>query len=102
MKDIKIKKKYIIIMVITLIVGVGAVTLAYFQGNVINDLINGTTVSTGNIDIKISDTEVNVSNVNPVYNGSANYEDATFKKTFTVTNSGTLNTCTDLYLKINS
>ena len=102
MKDIKIKKKYIIIMVITLIVGVSAVTLAYFQGNVINDLINGTTVSTGNIDIKISDTEVNVSNVNPVYNGSANYEDATFKKTFTVTNSGTLNTCTDLYLKINS
>ena len=102
MKDIKIKKKYIIIMVITLIVGVGAVTLAYFQGNVINDLINGTTVSTGNIDVKISDTEVNASNVKPIYNGSLNYEDATFKKTFTVTNSGTLNTCTDLYLKVNS
>ena len=98
----KIKKKYLILMVITLLVSVVTLTYAYFEGTILNDLINGTTVSTGNIDVEISDNVVNADNVIPIYNGSVNYEDATFKKTFTVTNSGTLNTCTDLYLKVNT
>ena len=98
----KIKKKYLILMVITLLVSVVTLTYAYFEGTILNDLINGTTVSTGNIDVEISDNVVNADNVIPIYNGSVNYEDATFKKTFTVTNSGTLNTCTELYLKVNT
>ena len=98
----KIKKKYLILMVITLLVSVGTLTYAYFEGTILSDLVNGTTVSTGNIDVEISDNVVNADNVIPIYNGSVNYEDATFKKTFTVTNSGTLNTCTDLYLKVNT
>ena len=102
MKNIKIDKKYVIIMFLVLIVGVGTITFAYFQGSVLNDLINPTNVSTGNIGVEISDNVVNADNVIPIYNGSVNYEDATFKKTFTVTNSGTLNTCTDLYLKVNT
>ena len=98
----KIKKKYLILMVITLLVSVGTLTYAYFEGTILNDLINGTTVSTGNIGVEISDNVVNADNVIPIYNGSVNYEDASFKKTFTVTNSGILNTCTDLYLKVNT
>ena len=98
----KIKKKYLILMVITLLVSVVTLTYAYFEGTILNDLINGTTVSTGNIGVEISDNVVNADNVIPIYNGSVNYEDASFKKTFTVTNSGTLNTCTDLYLKVNT
>ena len=98
----KIKKKYLILIVITLLVSVGTLTYAYFEGTILNDLINRTMVSTGNIDVQISDNVVNADNVKPIYNGSVNYEDATFKKTFTVTNSGTLNTCTELYLKVNT
>ena len=98
----KIKKKYLILMVITLLVSVGTLTYAYFEGTILNDLINGTTVSTGNIDVQISDNVVNADNVKPIYNGSINYENATFKKKFTVTNSGILNTCIDLYLKVNT
>ena len=98
----KIKKKYLILIVITLLVSVGTLTYAYFEGTILNDLINRTMVSTGNIDVQISDNVVNADNVKPIYNGSINYENATFKKTFTVTNSGTLNTCTDLYLKVNT
>ena len=98
----KIKKKYLILMVITLLVSVVTLTYAYFEGTILNDLINGTTVSTGNIGVEISDNVVNADNVIPIYNGSVNYEDASFKKTFTVTNSGTLNTCTELYLKVNT
>ena len=98
----KIKKKYLILMVITLLVSVGTLTYAYFEGTILNDLINRTMVSTGNIDVQISDNVVNADNVKPIYNGSINYENATFKKKFTVTNSGMLNTCIDLYLKVNT
>ena len=98
----KIKKKYLILIVITLLVSVGTLTYAYFEGTILNDLINGTTVSTGNIDVQISDSVVNADNVKPIYNGSINYENATFKKKFTVTNIGILNTCIDLYLKVNT
>ena len=98
----KIKKKYLILIVITLLVSVGTLTYAYFEGTILNDLINGTTVSTGNIDVQISDNVVNADNVKPIYNGNINYENATFKKKFTVTNIGILNTCIDLYLKVNT
>ena len=52
MKNIKIKKKYVVLAVLTLIVAVGTVSLAYLQGSVINDLINNTKVTTGNVDVK--------------------------------------------------
>ena len=103
MKNIKIDKKYVIIMFLVLIVGVGTITFAYFQGSVLNDLINPTNVSTGSIDIKISDTSVNASNVAPLFTNGTNYEKASFVKYFSVTNgTNTLNTCVELYLRINS
>ena len=105
MKDIKIKKKYIIIAVLTLIVSVGTVTLAYFQGSVLNDAINTTKVTTGSLDVKISDDVVDLSNIKPLYTGSSSdaYEDADFVKHFTVENTKeNLNACVKLYMKINS
>ncbi len=106
MESIKLKRKYIIIMVLTLIVSVATLTLAYFQGTVINDTINPTTVSTGNLDIKISDASVEATGVNPMYsNNNTNFESASFVKHFSVengNNDNTLNVCTELYLKVNS
>ena len=102
MKNIRIKKKYIVIAVLTLIVSVGTLTFAYFQGNVINDLVYKTDVSTGSIDIKISDTGVNVTDVEPMVTNGTNYDKASFVKHFSVTNgTDTLNTCVELYLRIN-
>ena len=103
MKNIKIDKKYVIIMFLVLIVGVGTITFAYFQGSVLNDLINPTNVSTGSIDIKISDTSVNATAVEPLFTNGNNFEKASFVKHFSVTNgTNTLNTCVELYLKVNS
>ena len=105
MKDIKIKKKYIIIAVLTLIVSVGTVTLAYFQGSVLNDKINTTKVTTGSLDVKISDDVIDLSNIKPMYTSGSEdaYEDTDFVKHFTVENTKDyLNACVKLYMKINS
>lgn len=103
MESIKLKRKYIIIMVLTLIVSVATLTFAYFQGSVLNDLINPTKVSTGSIDIKISDTSVNATDIEPLFTNGNNFEKASFVKHFSVTNgTNTLNTCVELYLKVNS
>lgn len=103
----KIKKKYLILIVLTLIVSVGTLTYAYFEGTVLNDGINNTKVTTGSINVNISDTSVIATDVKPlIANNSTNeyaYENASFIKKFTVSNdAGSLNVCTGLYLKINS
>lgn len=105
MKNINIKKNYVVLMLLTLVVGVGAITFAYFQGNVLNDLINTTGVTTGNINIQISDNSVNATNVKPLYTADDEYvyEESSFAKKFTITNdTNSLNVCTDLYMRINS
>lgn len=103
MKNIRIDKKYIMVMLLVLIVGVGTITFAYFQGSVLNDLINPTGVSTGKLDVTISDSIVSVSNIKPVFTNNVNFDIAPFAKKFTVTNGvDTLNTCNELYLKISS
>ena len=105
----KIKKKYLILMIITLIVSVGTLTYAYFEGTVLNDGVNKTTVTTGSINVNISDTSVVATDVKPLStdsDDSANqfaYEQASFVKKFTVSNDAdSLNVCIGLYLKINS
>lgn len=103
MKNIRIDKKYIVIMLLVLVVGIGTITFAYFQGSVLNDLINPTGVSTGKIDVTISDASVSVSNIEPVLTNNVNFDVVPFVKKFTVTNgTDTLNTCIELYLKISS
>ena len=107
----KIKKKYLILMVLTLIVSVGTLTYAYFEGTILNDGVNTTTVTTGKININISDTSVVATNVKPLVTEADStentnqfvYEQASFVKKFTISNNtDSLNVCTGLYLKINS
>ncbi len=102
MENIKIKKKYLVLIVLTLIVSTSTLTLSYFKGDVLNDTINKTQVTTGSIDIKIDDTSVIVNSVKPIYTNGNNYEKASFIKHFSVTNGvDSLNVCTKLYLRIN-
>lgn len=107
----KIKKKYLILMVLTLLVSVGTLTYAYFEGTILNDGVNTTKVTTGSININISDTSVVATDVKPLItelDTSENsnqfvYEQASFVKKFTISNdTDSLNVCTGLYLKINS
>ncbi len=107
----KIKKKYLILMVLTLLVSVGTFTYAYFEGTILNDGVNTTTVTTGSININISDTSVVATDVKPLVTESDTsensnqfvYEQASFVKKFTISNDNdSLNVCTGLYLKINS
>lgn len=107
----KIKKKYLILIVMTLIVSVGTLTYAYFEGSILNDSTNTTTVTTGKININISDASVVVTNVKPLVTEEDStkntnqfvYEQASFVKKFTISNEAdSLNVCTGLYLKINS
>ena len=105
----KIKKKYLILMIITLIVSVGTLTYAYFEGTVLNDGVNKTTVTTGSINVNISDTSVVATYVKPIStdsDDSANqfaYEQASFVKKFTVSNDAdSLIVCIGFYLKIYS
>ncbi len=103
MRNIKIKNKYLILIVLTLIVSTSTLTFSYFKGDVLNETVNNTQVTTGNIDIEISDTSVSVKNVKPLYTNGNNYDKATFKKSFSVTSGAdSLNICTELYLRINS
>lgn len=107
----KIKKKYLILMVLTLLVSVGTFTYAYFAGTILNDGVNTTKVTTGSININISDTSVVATDVKPLITelGTSEnsnqfiYEQASFVKKFTISNdTDSLNVCTGLYLKINS
>lgn len=107
----KIKNKYLILMVLTLLVSVGTFTYAYFEGTILNDGVNTTKVTTGSININISDTSVVATDVKPLItelDTSENsnqfvYEQASFVKKFTISNdTDSLNVCTGLYLKINS
>ena len=86
----KIKKKYLILMVLTLLVSVGTFTYAYFAGTILNDGVNTTKVTTGSININISDTSVVATDVKPLItelDTSENsnqfvYEQASFVKKF--------------------
>ena len=95
----EIRKKYLVIIVIFLISAVFAASFSYFGVKVIKDEINPTNVSTGSLNVKISDEIVNVSSLAPIYD--KNYLNKAYKKEFTINNiSETLNSCTSLYLDI--
>jgi len=95
----EIRKKYLVIIVIFLISAVFAASFSYFGVKVIKDEINPTNVSTGSLNVKISDEIVNVSSLAPIYD--KNYLNKAYKKEFTINNiSETLNSCTSLYLDV--
>src|SRR5574344_315406 len=95
----KIEKKYLIVIISILVVAVLATTYAFFGATIINTLINATGVTTGKVELTISDTSVNVSSLAPIYN--ADYKTRAYSKVFTVSNSSdSLSACAKLYLNI--
>ncbi|MBQ4262809.1 MAG: hypothetical protein IJB83_01005 [Bacilli bacterium] len=96
----KIDKKIIMPSILVLVSSVLVITLAYFGAEIIENGVNPTGVTTGNLDVSLSDSVVNVSNLKPIY---AQYVDSmAFRKEFTINNNSSLNTCNKIYLNINN
>ncbi len=96
-----IKSKYLIILVLMLFAITVSISYAYFGANVIHESEYETKVSTGLIDIKINDTSVNASNITPIYD--EDYQLLAYDKEFSLASSNdSLNSCTKIYLDIDS
>ena len=97
----KVDKKIILPSIFILVVSVFVISLAYFGAEVIENGNNPTGVTTGNLDVSLSDSAVSVSNLKPIY---AQYIDSmAYKKEFTITNAeDSLDSSNDIYLSINN
>ncbi|MBQ4263574.1 MAG: hypothetical protein IJB83_04990, partial [Bacilli bacterium] len=97
----KIDKKIILPSIFILVVSVFAISLAYFGAEIIENDNNPTGVTTGNLDVSLSDSAVSVSNLKPIY--SQYVDSMAFKKEFTITNAeDSLDSSNDIYLSINN
>ena len=96
-----IKGKYLIILILILLTITVSISYSYFGANIIHEGEYETKVSTGLIDIKINDKSVNASNVTPIYDEY--YELLAYDKEFSLASTNdSLNSCTKIYLNINS
>ncbi|MBQ4263636.1 MAG: hypothetical protein IJB83_05305 [Bacilli bacterium] len=97
----KIDKKIIMPSILVLVSSVLVITLAYFGAEIIENGVNPTGVTTGSLDVSLSDSAVSVSNLKPIY---AQYVDSmAYKKEFTITNAeDSLDSSNDIYLSINN
>ncbi len=100
--EIKIKKKYIIIMVLILLAGVITTTFAYFGAEIIGTATGSSQISSGTFNMTLSDTTLNMTDFAPIYD--VDYKTQAFHKTFTITadSSSTINVCSKLYLDIST
>ncbi len=98
----QIKKKYLLIIVLVLLVGVFGTTLAYFNANVIGSPITNSNVTTGMYELSVSDSAVNLSNAAPIYDEY--YLSQAYHKSFSVSSesTSTINTCAKVTLNITS
>lgn len=98
MKNIE---KYMVILVLILILATFGVTYSYFQANIFYDDVNPVNVSTGNIKLNVSDVNIKVDNIIPIYDYQ--YEELAYNKEFVVSNvNGTLNGCASIYLNVSN
>ena len=97
----KIDKKIVMPSILVLVASVLVITLAYFGAEVIENGNNPTGVTTGSLDVSLSDSAVSVSNLKPIY---AQYVDSmAYKKEFTITNAeDSLDSSNDIYLSISN
>ena len=97
----KIDKKIIMPSILVLVASALVITLAYFGAEIIENGVNPTGVTTGSLDVSLSDSAVSVSNLKPIY---AQYVDLmAYKKEFTITNAeDSLDSSNDIYLSINN
>ena len=80
----EIRKKYLVVIVVFLISAVFAVSFSYFGVKVIKEDVKPTNVSTGSLNVEISDEVVNVTSLAPIYD--ENYLNKAYKKDFTINN----------------
>ena len=97
----KLKGRYLVIIVLILLASVISVSYSYFGANVINEKTNNTSVKTGKVDISIDDDGINANDIAPIYD--TDYEMLAFHKSFSIiSNPDSLNSCTKIFLDINS
>lgn len=92
-------KKHLTLFILVLILSILSISLAYFEINIIKSGENKTNMNTGSLKLKINDNSVNIDNLLPVYD--SDYTNS-YKKEFTITNEENLNSCSKIYLKLNS
>lgn len=94
------QRKIIIIMIVmVLLMGITFTTYAYFGARVISGTINSTSVTTGGLNISISDSSVAISNFAPIYD--ENYKTEAYKKEFSLISSAdSLNACTKILINV--
>ena len=81
-----IKKRYLIIMVALLLVGILSTTYAYFYVTVTGSASGSSVITTGTLSVAVSDGILDVTDLAPVYD--SNYE-SSYVKTFLITNTST-------------
>ena len=95
----QIKSKYLLIAVFILVAGILAVTVSYIGAQVESKGVKPTAVTTGKLNLELSDDSLNVESLSPIYD--KNYLSGAYKKEFTLTNnSDSLNSCTYIFLDI--
>ena len=91
--------KYLLIFILIVIAISVGVSYSYFQANIEKIDENPVNVSTGSINLNVSDVSVKVDNIIPIYDNQ--YETLAYNKEFVVSNvNGTLNACTSIFLNL--
>ena len=94
----KIKSRYLVILILFLIVASIGVSFSYFGANIIRNGVKDTKVSTGSLELTIDEKEISTYDISPIYD--EDYEMIAYKKDFEIISSSTLNACANLYLDI--
>lgn len=94
------KKNIILaIFIVILLVAFGS-SFAYFVMEITGTGTNPSEVTTGNLDISLTDSSVNISNLAPIQD--TDYKKYAYKKEFELVNNGSLNGCSNIYLDISN
>lgn len=97
----KNKSIYLIILIFVLISGTITISLSYIGTKINKEGDFKTQVRTGSLDIELSDNRLENVTLIPIYD--RNYYKSGYKKELTLTSfNSTLNSCTNIYLKINN
>ena len=97
----KIKGKYLVIIILVLLVSILSVSYSYFTGSVFSNKTNNTSINTGKVNLSIDDNGISANDMAPIYDND--YEMLAFHKSFSIISSGdSLNSCAKLYLDIDN
>lgn len=89
--------KYLLIIIFVLVVLTIGVSFSYFSTDIEKENNYELDISSGNLDIDITDSKININNIIPIYDD--NYKNESYNKEFRLINVGNLNGCISIYLK---